>query len=386
MGGAFRCIAAGAAALVVASCGQSFPIGPEARTQAPQDTVLGSGDVTVALLLPMSAGGNPGQAAAAMRNAAELALSEVSDPAIRILPLDTAGTAEGAQAAAQRALAANARLIVGPLLSQSVQAAGQVAKPAGVPVIAFSTDANVAASGVYLLSFLPEAEVERVVSYTARSGKRSFAALLPEGAYGSIVEAALRQAAPRHGGRVVAISRYADASNPAAAAAQLATVAGGASPQADAVLVPEGAGVLSRVLPALRAAGVSPDRVQLVGSGQWNDPAVWRLDAAQGGWFAAANPAGFQGFSDKYQGRFGSEPPRIASLAYDAVSLAAALGRIGGQDGFSREVLTNADGFAGTDGVFRFKSNGLNERGLAILEIRDGTAVVRDPAPGAFGG
>ena len=47
---------------------------------------------------------------------------------------------------------------------------------------------SVAARGVYLLSFLPETDVNRIVNFAVDHGKRSFAALLPDNAYGSVVE------------------------------------------------------------------------------------------------------------------------------------------------------------------------------------------------------
>src|SRR5262249_12613417 len=84
----------------------------------------------------------------------------------------------------------------------------EVAGPRGVPVIAFSTDVNVASRGVYLLSFLPEADVDRVVDYAIAQGKRSFAALVPDNAYGTVVQAAFQTAVARGGGRVVAMERY----------------------------------------------------------------------------------------------------------------------------------------------------------------------------------
>src|SRR5439155_3694000 len=85
---------------------------------------------------------------------------------------------------------------------------GQVARGRGVPVIAFSTDANVAARGVYLLSFLPESDVDRIIGYAASQGRRSFAALVPDNAYGTVVEAAFKQMVARRGGRVIALERY----------------------------------------------------------------------------------------------------------------------------------------------------------------------------------
>ena len=65
----------------------------------------------------------------------------------------------------------------------------------GVSCIAFSTDSSVAGRGVYLLSFLPESDVNRIVEY-ASVGKKSFAALLPDNAYGNVVEATFKQAVP----------------------------------------------------------------------------------------------------------------------------------------------------------------------------------------------
>ena len=42
--------------------------------------------------------------------------------------------------------------------------------------------------------------------------------------------------------------------------------------------------------------------------------------------------------------------------------------------------------FAGIDGIFRFNARGLNERGLAVLEIRRGTSVAVNAAPRSFTG
>ena len=87
-------------------------------------------------------------------------------------------------------------------------------------------------------------------------------------------------------------------------------------------------------------------------------------------------------FNSKYSGVYGSNPPRIASLAYDAVSLAAGLAR---QGDFSSAAITNSAGFQGQNGLFRFRSTGLIERGLSILEMTsNGPQVVAQP-PSRFG-
>lgn len=379
-----------ATGVLVASCSGSLSnmTGGEGVASEPAPSVpgttIGTGNVKVALILPLSAGGQAGAAAVSLRNAAELAMSEFSQPDIQLLVKDDRGTPEGARAATQAAISEGAELILGPLFADAVRAAGQVARGAGRPVIAFSTDAGVAAPGVYLLSFMPESEVERVVAYAARQGLRSFAALIPNTAYGRVAQAAFQTAVARNGGRIVAMETY-DRASAAAQAAKIAAVAGGASPQVNAVFVPDSGDSLIAVAQALHGAGVDPQKVRMLGTGVWNEARIFSQPGLQGGWFAAPDAAGFNAFAQRYRAKYGSDPTRIATLGYDAVSLAAALVRTQGAQRFSEPVLTNASGFAGADGVFRFNPNGTNERGLAVLEIRNGTAVPVSPAPRQLG-
>jgi ABC-type branched-subunit amino acid transport system substrate-binding protein len=344
---------------------------------------IGAGSVKVALILPLTGQGQGAVAAASLRNAAELALSEFQNPDVAVLVKDDRGTAEGARQAAEEALADGAELIVGPLFAPGVQAAGQVAKQAGKPVIAFSTDATVAGRGVYLLSFLAQEEVDRIIAYASAQGRRSFAALVPENTYGSVVEAQFREAAAKRGARVVALERYAPG-QAQAAVQRIAPLIAGAGAQADALFLPDNADGLPGVAQALSQAGFDPQRVKPLGTGVWNDPRVFRTPALQGGWFAAPDSAGFNAFAGRYRAKFGSDPTRIATLSYDAVSLAAALVRTQGSQRFAEAVLTNPSGFSGADGVFRFRPDGTNDRALAVLEIRNGAAAPVSPAPKAL--
>jgi len=104
----------------------------------------------------------------------------------------------------------------------------------------------------------------------------------------------------------------------------------------------------------------------------------------QGGWFAAPDAAGFRAFSARYRAKYGQDPVRTATLAYDAVSLVAALVKTQGSQRFDEAVLTNSSGFAGIDGVFRFRPDGTNQRGLAILRVTPNGPQVVSPAPKVF--
>lgn len=349
----------------------------------PGPAAIGTGQVRVALILPLSGAGNAGLAAQSMKNAAELALVEFNAPNIQLLVKDDGGTAMGAQAAVQQALNEGAEIILGPLFAQSVQAAGQLTRARGVPMIAFSTDSSVATRSVYLLSFLPESDVDRIVNYAVSQGKRSFAALVPEGAYGSVVEAAFKEAVARRGGRIVALERYAldrlRMQEPVKIVAQAAS-------RVDAIFIPDGADFAPQVVQSLGALGAAPKRAQLLGSGLWDDSRIYADTSLHGGWFAAPDSSGFNSFAQRYRAKFGQDPVRTATLAYDATALVAALVKTQGPQRFSDDVLTNASGFAGIDGIFRFRPDGTNERGLAVLRVTPTGGQVISPAPRSFGG
>ncbi|HEX5777975.1 MAG TPA: penicillin-binding protein activator [Xanthobacteraceae bacterium] len=379
-------------ALLLAGCaGQSG--GPQFDSvfgDAPQDPMLhqqaqqpmgNPAGVRVGLILPLSASGNAGAAAQSMRNAAELALAEFGNPNIQLIVKDDGGNAHGAQMSAEQALTEGAEIVLGPLFSHAVAAAGQTTRNRGVPMIAFSTDANVAARGVYLLSFLPETDVERVTRHAIANKRRSFIALLPDNAYGTVVEGTFKQVVASGGGRIVALEHYPN--DPARIAETVKKVAGAAR-IADAVFIADAADVTPQIVQALVANGVSPRRLKFMGTGLWDDPKLFSDPNLQGAWFAAPDATGFRNFATRYRARFGAEPARTASLAYDAVSLVAALVKTQGPNRFSEEILTNPSGFAGTDGVFRFKRDGTSERGLAIMEIHSGSARVVSPAPTTF--
>jgi ABC-type branched-subunit amino acid transport system substrate-binding protein len=377
-----------AGAFLLAGCSGNFSFGDLWPGTAPQagpaqpSTAIGQGSVKVGLILPLSASGNAAVAAQSMRNAAEMALSEFNNPDLQLLVKDDGGSAPGAQQAAQQAVDEGAEIILGPLFALSVRPVAQVARLRGIPVIAFSTDSNVAARHVYLLSFLPESDVDRIIGYAAGQGKRSYAALVPDNAYGTVVEAAFKQAVARRGGRVIALERYpldrTQMQGPVRTVAQ-------ASVRADAIFVPDGADAVPAIVQTLNASGIDTKRAQLLGTGLWEDAQIFSNPALDGAWYAGPDSTGFRNFSARYRSRYGQDPVRTASLAYDAVALVAALVKTQGPQRFSDEVLTNASGFTGIDGLFRFRPDGTNQRGLAVLRVSPTGGQIISPPPKSFG-
>jgi len=356
---------------------------PEAQVQTREGVtppfMRGRQIVRVGLLLPFSL--RP-QEATALYNAAELALFDHGNQNTLLIPRD-AGADEASATAAARALVNDgADIIIGPVLREGVIGAGRAAESQRIPVIGFSSDRTIGGDGVYLLSFQLEDEIARLVQYAAAQNIRTIALLAPANEYGRRVESALRAEAAQRGVSIVASQLYnrtdADAS---AAATALATSLRGAPAQA--ILIAESGTPLRAIGTALVTAGVDRARVRFMGTSVWAGDAQ-REPTLAGGFYVAPDPSARSDFETRYQQAFGTAPTRLASLGYDAVALAALLSRERGAQGLSRGALENSEGFAGSDGLFRFRSNGAVERGLAIIEVRPNEVTVLDPAPRRF--
>ncbi len=435
-------------AMTITSCGT--PSGTSQRTQRPSPSdragvevlppvdlskritvphMAGREPVRVGLLLPLTnSQSNIQSVGEAMLNAAQLALFEIGNDNVLLIPKDTYGTATGAQKAAEEAIEEGAEILLGPLFAGSVRTAGNVAHERGVPMIAFSTDRTVAGNGVYLLSFLPEQEVKRVTEFALSEGYFAFAALVPMSAYGDRVRSAFQTTVTRRGGRITQMQPYPRnaeqmfaparivaeydrrksgrrSSNPSSGsggnqvfdpdtgevlnkdnAVPYSGFAnetwGGVSYQA--VLLPEGGTMLRSLAPLLPYFDVDPRQIKFMGTGLWDDATLGKEPSLVGGWYAAPEPKMRGAYDKRYADAFGSPAPRISSLAFDAVALVSSLSRLPEGQRYSFETIGNANGFAGIDGIFRFLSDGSAERGLAVVQVLPDGLEVISPAPTTF--
>jgi len=369
-----------------------------------------NGPVRVALLLPLT--GAHAQIGRDMLDAAQLALFDLAGERFELMPRDTAGTRLGASRAARGVLQEGASLIIGPLFASSVEGVAKHTRNVGVPVLSFSTDRTVAGNGVFVMGFLPETQILRVVSFARTQGLSRFAILAPATPYGQTVMRALEDATTLNNAELTNVSYYpatGDATEIVrefalyddrrrameAQQAQLIGKTDEISQQAlallalretigelpyDAVVLPDGGPRLLAVSPLLPYYDIDPAEVRLLGTGQWDDPAVRLEPALRGGWFAAPLPEA----RARFEGTYDRTPVRLATLAYDAAALAAVLARAEGGPNFSIRALASPNGFVGQDGIFRFREDGVVERGLAVLEVRgDGFRVVDQP-PSTF--
>jgi len=334
----------------------------------------------VAILLPLT--GKSAALGQAMLNAAQQAVFDSADTRFELMPRDTGTTDAGAEAAARDAIASGAQLLIGPLFGANVPAVHAIAQTSGINMLTLSTDTSLAAPGVYVMGFAPGAQVERVVTFAISHGLRHFAALLPKNAYGTLVGAAFQEAVTSHGGVLVSIEAYDPTKHDSAGPIQrLASK----RDQIDALFLPEGGSDLSQIAGQLVSTGFDNHRIRLIGTGLWDVPDLARQsNFLISGWYAASDPSARRNFISGYNATYSGEPPRLATLAYDATAMAAVLSKRGAP--FDTAELTNPNGFAGLDGIFRLTPQGLVERGLAINEVTPEGAHVVDAAPTTFAG
>ena len=420
----------------LAACASSEPTPPPPEPQPqvvdpppapePVDPLLvpPDGRVRVALLVPLT--GPAQDAGKALLNAAQLALFDQADDNFELLVEDTWGTPEGARAAANRAVDQGAQLLLGPLFGASAPAVAAVASQHGIQAISFSNNRSVAAPSLFVMGVLPDAQVARVVDYASRQGLQRFAVFAPRTAYGELAVAALTETAEKTGAEVTKIVTYDPAGSDVAAQAQvladyqvrradlqqrraeLEAVGDEASkaalkrleildtlgpPNFDALLLPAGGSQLLSVAPLLPYYDVDASEIQFLGTSQWQDPAAMAEPSIQGGWFAAPPLASWDAFRLRYAGAYGDpNPPRIAALGYDGTALAAVLANRATSGGasvaavrvFQPQDLTDPDGFAGVDGIFRFGDDGVVQRGLAVLKVSTQGPELLEEAPTDF--
>jgi ABC-type branched-subunit amino acid transport system substrate-binding protein len=369
------------------SFGSTSAIGPLAMvpgtgTSAPADV----GMVKAALLLPLSGSIQMSLVAKGLKQAAELALFERNVPNLQLVVRDDKGTPQGASEAAMTAIADGCEIILGPLLATSVASAAPIARQAKVPVIAFSNDPANGGHGVHLLSFFASAEASRIVAHALTQGHRHFAALIPDDALGRDTEPAFRHAVAQGGGRVALAARYPTSLSGMMEASQQVIDAVKASADSgapiDALFIPASGNSVARLAAMLRRNDLDTTRVKLLLSSGWENPTVLREPKLAGAWLASADPRGWREFSARFTKSYNTAPPRLATLAYDAVTVASSFASQPKGQRYTAANLLREQGYAGVDGAFRLTAAGPIERSLPVLEVQPQGLVAVAPAAG----
>ncbi|MDA5093449.1 penicillin-binding protein activator [Aliiroseovarius sp. KMU-50] len=344
--------------------------------------------VPVALLVPGGSGSSTDAVlASSLENAARLAMSELSGVTIDLRVYHTAANPNQSAAVAVEAVRDGAKILLGPVFAKNANAAGLAVASRNVNVLSFSNNPTIAGGNVFVLGNTFDNTARRLVSFAKSRGKGNI--MVVHGNDGSEIAgaAAIQRAVSTAGATLSGVSSFELSQNGIVNAIPDISRKVKNSGAQSVFLTSGTSGALPFLAGLLPENGVAPGSVQLVGLQRWDIPATaTSLPGLQGGWFAIPDPALNAQFRSRYEARYGTPPHPIAGLAYDGIAAIGALAKSGQSNALTTSALTQAQGFAGVNGIFRLRADGTNERGLAVAQIQNNNVVVINPAPRSFAG
>jgi ABC-type branched-subunit amino acid transport system substrate-binding protein len=361
--------------LGLAACGSSDSDKPTVINQplAPPGGPVGNPGAAgpVAILLPLT--GRMADIGKPMLGAAQLALAVPGSP--DLLVKDTGGTPDGAAKAAQEAIQAGARMILGPVTSAETAQVAPIARQARVPVLAFTNDHAQAQPGVWVLGITPGQQVRRLLGAVQQAGKGQVAALLPDNDFGKAMGDELTRVASIEGQTPPFVRMIGPNKDDIVTAVnELAALAGTGQPAPyGAILLGSTGSDLTTFAKAFADAHIDRAQVQILGPALWGNP-VSGSGALTGAWYAAPDPDARHELVHDYTEKYKTPPSPLADLASDAASIARVLtgaGRV------SITGLTQPAGFGGVDGWLGLLPDGQVRRGLAVFRVDHGGHVTK---------
>ncbi len=365
----------------------------------------------VGILLPLS--GRAEKIGSTMLKAAELSMFNHRLNNIVLMPYDTKGTAFGAVDAINEAVRDGVDIILGPYFTQSTKAIMNIADMNNLIVISFSDNQSLLDSkqpNVYLMGLTPKQEIYRMISYLIDyKNFYGFSAMFPNDAYGNIASKMFKEVIFRKDAKIVksefytkndknlekkvnnllssntfrdeVYKRYEEDKALAKAEGLNVEVEFTYTEQdkiyADALLLPDSGEELLKIAEYV-SRYTGQHKPLMVGTSKWLNNTLYNNLDFDNSLFVAPNPNNYIEFDNMYFDAYQVHPLRVASLAYDAV-IAVIESYAKAQDKENiKYALENYQGFDGINGKFRFLSDGLLERRLAIIKITNGRFEIID--------
>ena len=372
----------------------------------------------IAVLLPLS--GASASAGKTIRTSVETAILENGAQNLSVSFYDTASDIKSTIDAA---LSANPDVIIGPLFAKDAYDLRK-SKPHNTPAISFTSDASAVGDGVLSLALMPNNGVEEIVKQIKSDDIKKFVIIAPDTKSGHLMAGTAKSAAEIYEMPLVGIFFYSekdsDSIEQAAKSASMYNARTAAHTRARQVisdvltnedLTPIEKSNLTTQLEKLEktetVGNVPFDGILFLGNGEdtkalasflryynvgardaafygttmWDGSDIasdYTLSGAKYATLPQTNPE----FIALYEQVSGTTPSRLASFGYDATNMAInMLYSTKSQSAY----LLDPSGYIGTDGLFRLKPNGDNERALRIMQLNgSGTPVEIRPAPRNF--
>lgn len=390
---------------------QSFKFSPPVIFSRPLTTYSANNKkVKVALYFPFS--GKSKELGWSLYNAAVLSLFDNDvNHSLELVLVDSADSPFESAKSIKEITDQDIKIVIGPVFGNSVEAMDKNFMNNSITAISLTNNQDLSGKinnngGVFVAGFLPEQQIDKIVTYAIDHEKINFSILAPNNQYGMTIAAMLKRLVRLRDGRMIT-SEFHDPNGADLNKSVERLVNAFTSPKhlsegggnkidknkkikesdrtyAQVILIAESGKNLQKITQLIKDFNVDEREYQLVGTGQWDDISTLNDPNLIGAWFAAPIHERFAGFEKAYYQTYNKFPPRIASIVYDSVAAVAELvDKRGGQTPDIKDFITFSDstknipstknGFEGIDGTFRFLANGLVQRNLAVLQVGKGS-------------
>lgn len=424
--------------LILAGCAGSRDTGPEndwfgeygtLSTNTPLNMYGTSSDETnnistsdtahnLAVLLPLS--GDKSTIGKTIRTSVETAVLQSGAKNLNVSFYDTSDDLNNT---IKTVLAGNPEIIIGPVFANNARAVRD-AKPENLPVLSFTSDATAVGDGVMTMALMPTNGIETIVREMKSDLIKNFIIMAPDTDSGHLMAGTALRAAEISEINPVGIFFYkekdTDSIKNTAIDASLNNSRTAAHTRARQVLsdiltneqltaieksklniqldklaktetvgnVPYtailflGNGEDTKTLASfLRYYNISANEARFYGTAMWDGSDIASDITMSGAKYATLSDDNSE-FKTIYEQISGTMPNRLATFGYDATNMA--IGMLYSNKS-NVAYLLDPSGYIGTDGLFRLKPTGDNERALRIVKLNGtGTPIELKAAPTSF--
>ncbi len=332
-------------------------------------------------------------------NASSLSLFENDlENKVELVLFDSKDSPQDSQKAFKEIVDSNIKVVIGPVFSNTVMAIEKMARDNEITVISLSNNHELLNKtnnygGVFVGGILLESQIDKIVNYAMDRGKLNFAIIAPNNQFGKYTTDYLKKFVRARDGNFITSEFYEANNIDIDRAAERIVNSFGVPTKSknrdtaylsdydriypQIILIPEAGKTLSKVVNSINKLNKDERDFQIIGTSQWDDASTLNDINLLGSWFSAPESNRFRIFEKNYYRSFGKFPPRLSSIAYDAVLAISkiAQNKTNLKLTFSDFIDYNnnlKNGFDGIDGVFRFLPNGAVQRNLAILQVGNG--------------
>ena len=356
----------------------------------------------IAVLLPLS--GNNAQIGKSIRASVEMAVLERNSDNVSVSFYDTVPDIHNT---ITNVLMTSPDAIIGPLFANDAKALRN-AKPASLPVLSFTSDANAIGDGVMTMALMPTNSVEEIVKQMKSDDAKKFIIIAPDNKSGHLMAGTAKAAAEIYEMPLIGIFFYTEKDSEsiknAASSASMYNARTMAHTRARQIisdiltsenLTPIEKSNLNTQLTKLEktetVGNVPYDAILFLGNGDdtkalasflryynigsrdaafygttmWDGSDI-ASDYTLSGAKYATLPDTDTRFSATYETIMGTKPNHLSGFGYDATNLVM---NMLSSNKTNAEYLLSPSGYIGTDGLFKIKQNGNNERALRIMKL-----------------